>query len=522
MNVFDASIDQLSQKFDVVGLIELDNFYSPNGEKWLYEQLSKLHKTAYHNNERILLVQRQGDVYDYQDMPGRVVTQVQKFLSIIDISNYFVILITSNNDAKYELEQVKTLYSTDDNAITCCAVTAEYHPKFVEGDTFCILPWLHLYIGPDGNVLPCCLADNRYPLSNIKTQSLVNIFSTEEFTKLRGNMLTGVRSKHCHTCYANEESNLPSARQSWNRKWSQHIPTNLSAEHPLDLVYLDIRINNFCNLKCRMCSSYYSSSIAQEDIELFNKYTNQQAPDSAIRSQAVDDLAKFLPHVEHIYFAGGEPLMLPEHYTMLEELIKCKNTSVDIRYNTNFTTTKFKKISVFDLWNQFSNVTVGASIDAAGTKAEYIRHGCVWSDILNNIEKLKTQSPHVDLKVTSTVGFMNVESLLSMQQDWHNSGLLDISKFSLVTMTDPKYYSVRALPKHHKQRLESVIIDHLNWCKDITGSAVVIKQWKNVLSYMNSEDDSHLLSEFRRLTMLLDQHRNRSFKDTFPEFADLL
>jgi organic radical activating enzyme len=50
-----------------------------------------------------------------------------------------------------------------------------------------------------------------------------------------------------------------------------------------------------------------------------------------------EQLAPHLDYVEQIYFAGGEPLMMAEHYNILDELERRGRFDVRLIYNTNFT-----------------------------------------------------------------------------------------------------------------------------------------------------------------------------------------
>jgi sulfatase maturation enzyme AslB (radical SAM superfamily) len=329
-------------------------------------------------------------------------------------------------------------------------------------------------------------------------------------------MLAGKRSKECSACYQREDAGLPSSRQEQLERWT--VDTNKQ----FNPVYLDIRLNNICNLKCRMCSSYFSSAIAQEEIEIYGRTAivdgtlrNQQ------RKEALNEIIEFLPYAEKIYFAGGEPLLAPEHYEILERLVDCGNTNLELFYNTNFTRLQFRDIDVLELWQKFSNITVGASIDAIGNVAEYVRHGTVWSDIEKNIARLHLQCPYVNFTVTSTVGLLNARSLMQLQKSWHQTKKLDISKFSLSVMTSPDHMTVSVLPVEYKTQLDLNISDHIKWCRG-HGAETLAMQWNNVLNYMWKHDSSHYLTEFKRLTTTMDKHRKESFNIVFPEYQNLI
>jgi radical SAM protein with 4Fe4S-binding SPASM domain len=518
---------ELQKKYDCSDILYLSNFFKPDGENWLHNQLSQLYRSVYKNNYRLVVVQDCADVYEYADLPGKAITALQKYAGQIDISNSFILLLTGNTAIAQELEQAKILCSTDKWPIQHQIVSGLPVSLYTYNrqDTFCVLPWMHLYIGTDGNVLPCCQGNQQHPLGNIEEQSIDSIAKSKAFNQLRANMINGVRSKECDRCYQHEDAGLNSSRLEQNAKWT-HIkidnlnPTGTIAQ--FKPVYLDIRLNNICNLKCRMCSGYYSSAIAQEETEVFG---NTNSTNSSLRSQqrksALIEILEYLPFSEKIYFAGGEPLLTSEHYEILTTLIECGNTDLEIFYNTNFTTLQYRDVSVIDLWKNFSNIKIGASLDAIGSVAEYIRHGTKWKTIESNLELVKTHCPHINFTVTSTVGLLNVSSLIDLQKSWHVDKNLDISRFSLSTMISPGHLTVCALPLEHKTRLDRLIKNHIVWCQN-EGNEKLAGQWNNVLNYMWSQDHSHYLSEFKRLTKIMDRHRNESFATSIPELANLL
>jgi hypothetical protein len=160
-------------------------------------------------------------------------------------------------------------------------------------------------------------------------------------------------------------------------------------------------------------------------------------------------------------------------------------------------------------------------LDALGPVAEYVRHGTNWKIIESNLQSLSEQCPHVNFIVCSVVGLLNIASLIDLQKTWHTNNVLHISKFSLTILLEPEHLSASVLPLHHKSRLSNLITDHITWCCD-HDAVPLAKQWNEVLSHMLNTDLSHVLPEFKRLTTSMDQYRNESFVDVFPEYQDLV
>jgi radical SAM protein with 4Fe4S-binding SPASM domain len=524
MTAIKTLLEELANTYHFSEPIYLSNFFNDNGEKWLHDQLQSQYQPVYANNQRIVVVQDCADQYDYANMPGQSITALQKYASQIDISNSFILLLSSNTQIDKELEQARTMYGTDLFAINHVFVSGyNTNHNTQTQDTFCPLPWVHLYIGPDGNVLPCCVADHAHPIGNIEKDSVDRIIHSEKFNTIRRNMLTSQRSKECDRCYKEEDNGIGSQRNMHITNWKSVVDQmTIKPDGTLDEfkpMYLDVRLSNICNLKCRMCSGYFSSGIMQEDIELFNHPGIMQL-NTKQRAASFDEILKYVEHAEKIYFAGGEPLIAKEHYDILNALINCGNTDLELNYNTNFTQLYYKNYQVTDLWKHFPNIIIGASLDAIGEVAEYVRHGTHWPTIEQNLVTVKSQCPHVEIKVASTVGMLNIESLIELQKTWHTQNKLDISKFKVHTMISPAHLTVQTLPVSEKQRLQPIMSSHIEWCRDL-GAIELVQSWQSVLEYMMSSDSSHNLGEFKRLTGILDAHRNENLLSVLPNLKSI-
>lgn len=494
-------------------VIDTISFSEPLGV--LAQRLRMARKDYFESNDRIVILQDIPDTYPYIDSAGTKLIEIQKIINSVDISNCFILLITANPDVEDEIDFITKFYSVDSSPITFLKIDGNYKKEVIKyKNTACKKLWNHLYIGSDNNINPCCIADHRFPLGNITKDSIESIINSEKSNQTRQWMTQGYRSIACNTCYLKEDQGIHSARQLCDPN-TQKISIN----------FLDIRINNICNFKCRMCSEYFSSAIQQETIELygkdallgFEKISLEKT--SAFEKNIVYN--KIVPYLTdeltEIYFAGGEPLLASEHYQILDKLIEIKHTGLRICYNTNLSKLTYKNSNVIDYWNQFDNITVWASIDASDKVAEYVRHGTVWSDIVDNIFVIKQLAPKVNLEITSTVSFLTIENLIKLQTNWINEGVFAPHKLKLSVLVEPNYLSPAALPQHHKKRLADSIQKHI----DRIGKNSLASQWQNVLKFMNNNDYSRTLDDFRHRTRVLDKHRGESFVDIFPEFIDL-
>lgn len=518
----EIALTSLRQKYDVHGTFRYSDFFQLDGEKILHDWIEKKRLDYFEPNQRIVFLQDCDDVYDYGPDIGKCTMAIQQAMKIVDISNCFGLIVTSNYDIEKELSLANEISVNSPDIIGYHLVPGNYQKsEKVYGDTFCSLPWTHLYIAPDGDILPCCTGNTDFPIGNIHQQKLSEIYNNDRFQSLRRRMLQGLRTKECASCWYKEDSGLSSIRQKHkNRSAIEHLLLADGSVETMSPTTMDIRLNKLCNLKCRSCSPKLSSAIAQEIEEIYNHrwpmLTNKE------RKEALREILDLLPNVTSIYFAGGEPLLAPEHFAMLSELIKINKTDVVLFYNTNFMQLSFKENDFIDLWAKFNDVTLGASLDAIGPVAEYLRHGTKWDTIEKNLAYLKSRNfSNIKFKITSTLGMLNVESLIELQKDWTERGLVSIEDFEIQEFIFDSYLSLQVLPEKHKRRMDSIITQHISWLLNL-GAKELADRWQGAIDYMWFEDRSHLLAEFRRITMTTDRHRNESFHATFPHLRDLI
>ena len=386
--------------------------------------------------------------------------------------------------------------------------------------TFCILPWIHFYANPDGDVLPCCIGDHNRPLGNVQKQSIIEVWNNDSYKQMRLKMLSGERCTECKSCYQAEDAGVNSFRQSVNRDYTEFLnfADDTNPDGSLDtmkLKYLDIRWSNICNFKCRSCSSTYSSSWATED--------NKQGQHKQVFIFAggenndflYEQIKPYISEVKEIYFAGGEPLLMDKHYDILKHLIATGNTNIKIRYNSNLSSLTFKQTSVLDLWKQFSNVHLNVSVDSWNHRAEYIREGTVWSTLKQNIKTVKTECPHIHIGISTVVSVFNVYTLPEFTEYMSSTQLIDsLTTASFYCLINPNFYSFDIFDSETKNN----IIEKLS---NRQYNNHIKPQINNVIKHLKSSTvNLDLQKQFKKHTDYYDSIRNKNFIDTFPELKE--
>jgi MoaA/NifB/PqqE/SkfB family radical SAM enzyme len=401
-----------------------------------------------------------------------------------------------------------------------------------DSKTFCMLPWVHLYVSPHGYVNPCCLApwEKDQILGDLNQQSFTEIWNGAPMRDLRKKMLRDQPDSKCWQCYENERLGIRSKRQNSNLQYLHHLDHALQTHQDGQVtlpkpLYWDIRVSNLCNFKCRICG-HHSSSKWYEDAKKLDMLSFEDGIHRSVKNfdDLLTQLAPFVTDLEEIYFAGGEPLVMEEHYNMLELLLSKGKTNIKLRYSTNFSTRYFKGRDVFELWNQFDEVFLHASLDGSGKRGELQRKGQVWDDAVALKEQLKAHCPRVQFMICSTITAMNVLHLPDFHQEWVALGLVAADDFIPHILKQPQRLSIQILPPALKQQVVARYTAHLAWLDSFDDPSlvkmhIVRNEYASVISFIQDQDKTDLLPDFITFTDKLDALRGESFRDIFPELA---
>lgn len=394
-------------------------------------------------------------------------------------------------------------------------------------DKFCVLPWVSLEASPVGTVRPCCLADDELVDDSGKKFSLLSadfasIQNSQAMTRLREEFLAGKKPQTCRKCWNEERAGRTSKRMHTLDRM-KHM--GISAEWTADakpLMFLDLKLGNICNLKCRICGSWSSSQFATEELNDMHPDEDKKKsfPYQMLRAGAWPrenqsfwaEIDQCLDHIRYIEFTGGEPFMIKEHFQMLQGIVdRGIAHQVEIHYNTNGTHYPEEAEAI---WRHFKTVEVAFSIDDVGERFEYQRTNADWAVVLDNLtsfQYLQSQMPNLRLQCCSTVNVFNVRYIDQLAQ-W-----IVLQKFDFVywnMMHDAWYFSIATLPDSAK----AAITEHLRTA-DVP--AQYREEFDRITDFMNggaSTDGFMTRMKIRDL----DRKRQQNLRDIAPELADIL
>jgi hypothetical protein len=405
----------------------------------------------------------------------------------------------------------------------------------MESKTFCMLPWTHLHAFPTGQAYVCCNSEMKYPIGNLRESTIKEVWNSDSMKKTRTNMVTETKCGSCVRCYEQEDAGFFSMRNSSNKRFGHNIKRvdkTLEDGHLEDLTlsYWDIRFSNLCNFRCRSCGHIFSSNWYDDQVKLIGDEKNvdyfkknSKRIEYAGRTQLDiwEQLEPHLDYVEHIYFAGGEPLIMEEHYKILNALLKKGMNKVRLIYNTNFSELRYKKQNVLELWNEFSNVCVGASLDAMGPLAELMRKGTDWEQTERNREEMLRICPQVDFYISPTLSVMNVWQLPSFHRDWVQKGFIKPQDLNVNILQDAPFFRIDILPDQCKVDIQEMYLEHIEWLKPLDNLKRAVTGFESAVNFMMADDKSHLIPQFWARTNKLDSIRGEKLLDLVPELRNL-
>jgi len=349
--------------------------------------------------------------------------------------------------------------------------------SLTEKQHFCILPWVHLHVAQTGRVSPCC--NNKRFLGNVQEQSIKDIWNGKKFEELREQFQNDIADKRCSHCYNIEKSGKKSLRQISNLKYKKDL-VRVEDNNP-EPIYLDIRFSNICNFKCKTCWHGNSSAWFEEGSK--RNASNERIIKAFTNN--FDELFEYLNDIEEIYFAGGEPLIMEEHYQILGELERRELFDIELRYNTNFSNLNFKDKNILEIWKKFNKVHISASIDASHNLGAEIREGFTWEQFISNRKEMIQVCPEIYFEIAPTVSVLNINNIPKLHQELLDLELLEINHIYLNILERPKEFNIQQLNSTEKLISETILKKHISWLNKNESSSKIIKEFENIISYMN-------------------------------------
>ena len=391
-----------------------------------------------------------------------------------------------------------------------------------------MLPWISIETSPIGTARPCCLAREEITDSNgvkfdLNKDNLETIYHSEYMQSLRRQFLAGEKPATCKLCWDEEVAGRTSKRiNSRIRLKEFYNKVDWANDNPDQLWFLDLKLGNICNLKCRICGSWSSSKWAAEELDYMPKdfdkkqhiayqWLRQGAWPRNKDTNFWDNLKTLLPNIRYLEFTGGEPWLIEEHFDLLKYAVEQGySKNIDIHYNTNAT----QMPGEFDaeIWREFGRVDIAFSIDNVGARFEYERYGAKWdlaNKIIDYVHHSQSTMPNITTQLCFTINVQNVYYLNELLA-WADTKPFGSIYFNM--MHSPDHMSIQRMTPQAQElvlnKLKTSFWQNKNYLREIDNVIKFIEQG-------TGSDGQEFLEKMQRT----DAYRRQNFKDTHPEIA---
>jgi MoaA/NifB/PqqE/SkfB family radical SAM enzyme len=513
----DWALENLLSRYDILYLNKLKCFFESPIDH-LYNELAAIKRKSYNTDQRIVLV----DTLPPDKNKQYFFNYLQKIITHLDITNCFVMVVTVDSDVVEYLNFARIKYSQDQTNIQVeqLALTNEVVTAFTNfniPDTMCINPWISLEIGLQGQITPCCVYKESLDNKSINDFSLLTIINDNSQIELKQQFLQGNQPLGCQKCWQDETNGKVSKRLRDNYVFREKLfGIDYNNIGSTELISLDIKLKNTCNLSCRICSPIASSKLKSEVAQHPESYP-QWASLKNIKTEWTDDpssnfwkdIETIGNNLEYVTFTGGEPLLDKSHARMLKYFVDNKRSGqISLHYNTNGTVYANHLIP---LWNKFRYVELSFSLDNIESKFEYERHGAVWTDVIDNINQYKKLNPEIyRFNVFSVVTALNILDSYALFQFCKNSQL----PIAFDLLDSPQELNVGLF--NHKQK--DYISTKLLEIHDQEFHNII----EPIINSMNTRAIQCNPTSMINYLQTIDKIRRQDFKTTYTELSNIL
>lgn len=482
----------LSTKFNLINFIDLAELSASAGSA--IDFFKSNYKPEYQVDDRIV-------IYSDQSIDDALLSHIYDVANFIDVSNWFVLFCTST-DISQQLSRVCETASADpvpfQNLVVELSHTNNLSTQYHLPETMCAIPWSNLEIQSSGTIAPCCMF--RGSVGHIQKDTLTDVFYGTQMKNLRTAFLNGEKPGGCKNCWDKESKGLTSIRQHNAKRLKEKFVTDFLYNPTIS--HLDIKFQNTCNFKCRICNAESSSLYAAEQAKYAGIPLAPQLKWSEDPS-FIEQINKLLPNITNIDMFGGEPFLIKKFAETLKTAVDqgyAKN--IRLHYNSNGSTWPEHLI---EYWPHFKCVDIHFSIDAIGKRAE-LQRGGHWPDIEANILRIKNLNfQNMSLSIMPAISAMSIYYIDEVV-DWAKKHDFQIFVSHVI---NPEGFSLNSLTTEAR---DLILKKHRNnpW-----------PEMKKIIEFLESSEVSDG-KKFCEQTQWFDSVRQENFSESHPEIAKAL
>lgn len=385
----------------------------------------------------------------------------------------------------------------------------------INQDTWCVMAHRGFFVQPDKSIKPCCVFKKfDKPLYYDSSKTFDELFNSPQFVDLRQKLASGIKYEGCSDCWSGRTSH----REGMNRMYSYPEYKFTPSLYEKDIFYLDLRLGNLCNFKCRMCNPTYSSAWGDE-VKKYDLPITLEPTDKLVKGDWLSPLIGNLDKIQHVYLGGGEPLIMKETYELLD-CLDSRKEHIQLFINTNLSTLKFKDINILEKFYKFKSVYWFLSCDGTGSAGSYQRTGFNTQKFYKNLDKiLSLPKEKTKYNIAYALTNVNVFEFFQTYTDLKQRTGNDDLELNIQVVDDPWYYSVKNNSSQFKER----VLNYINQNSKIITNQHTLQTLKNFKAFIVQDSFLPPVSKIKKDLQTLkriDSIRQENLFDIAPWMID--
>jgi|14BtaG_2_1085337.scaffolds.fasta_scaffold00011_3 organic radical activating enzyme len=193
--------------------------------------------------------------------------------------------------------------------------------------TACSKSWTDVNVDFKRGTVGHCCKSVYYDLPNEYTSNFFT--NSEHIQKRRQDTLNGIQHPDCQTCWKDIKNGVTPFKD-WMNEWKNF--DSVKIDEP-QVNYIEVDLDNTCDLSCLYCSADASSKIAQEEgIKGIDKTRQKDIENFTYWLKNTVNNSK--SHID-IAFLGGEPTASKLFYELIDYIVTLDTSNVTIQITTN-------------------------------------------------------------------------------------------------------------------------------------------------------------------------------------------
>lgn len=375
--------------------------------------------------------------------------------------------------------------------------------------SFCIQPWISFGVRTYGGMCICPEMNYVNDAANISEITPEEFRTSPAVVKIRQDMIAGKPIEACRGCGLRDTLNLIQPELKEVIIESKNIA-------PQKLSRLRLDLGNHCNLMCPTCGIHGSSNWEKVVRPITKNQFSHMKFDWSQKLRWEENPYELLSEIEDLTFSGGEPLIIKECADVLKKLIDMgKASEVKLHYITNAT---IKPDDFVDLWSHFKSVDLSLSVDATGSRYEFLRSPAKWVDTEKNIHSYLNLPPHITIHISQHVSIFNLYHLCEYS-DWFeklkNKYPWRTIVLNSTPIANPSYLTLASFSNAQKEQA-------ITWLENNAPSLLNMDVTSLTGALLKSLDESHLETLYKRKVFIKTFLKNSAFDmdKIFPELSE--